>query len=335
MHDERPPKGSRGKKGRRRPPSDPRHPACWPTWAGLGLLRLLTLLPVPALGRLGDGLGLLLWALAPGRRHIVRTNLQLAFADRTRAERRRLERAHFRSAARGVLEGALAWWAPIERLTPHYTVEGLEHLEAAREAGRGVILLLPHHTTIEMGGRIISHHVPDFHPSYKPTKDAAFNAAMVRARSDSVAGLLRSDDMRAILRALRSGGVISYSPDQDFGRQGTVFAPFMGVPTSTLTMTARLARTSGAPIVPLHCRRLPGNRWHVRLEPALRDFPSGDDAADAARINRVIEEQVAQAPEQYLWLHRRFKTRPEPGAPSPYRKAGRAASGREAPGSGG
>ncbi len=322
MRDDHPAKSSPGKKGKRSPPADIRHPAYWPTWAGLGLLRLLALLPAPVLGRVGDGLGMLLWALVPDRRHIVRTNLRLAFADHTAAERRRLERAHFRSAARGVLEGALAWWAPLERLAPYYTIEGLEHLEAAREHGRGVILLMPHYTTMEMCGRIISDHVPDFHPIYKPTKDAAFNTAMIRVRSSGVAGLLRNDDMRGILRTLRAGNVVWYAPDQDFGREGSVFAPFMGVPASTLTMTARLARTSGAPVVPLHCERLPGNRWHVRLEPALKGFPSGDDAADAARINRVIEEQVVRAPEQYLWLHRRFKTRPGRSEPNPYRKAG-------------
>lgn len=317
-----PPERQRGRKGKRKPPADIRHPRYWPTWSGLAFLRLLALLPVPTLGRLGDALGMLLWIAIPSRRHIVRTNLRLAFADHTPSERRRLERAHFRSAARGMLEGALAWWASIERLAPYYSIEGLEHLEAARAKGNGVILLMPHYTTMEMCGKIIGHHVPDFHPIYKTTHDRAFNTAMERVRSTGVAGLLRNDDMRGILRVLRAGEVVWYAPDQDFGRRGSVFAPFMGIPTSTLTMTARLARASGAPVVPLHCQRLPGNRWQVRLETPLRDFPSGDDQADAAQINRVIEEQVRQAPEQYLWLHRRFKTRPDPSEPNPYRKQG-------------
>nr|WP_207189669.1 lysophospholipid acyltransferase family protein [Halorhodospira halophila] len=312
------------RKGRKKkPPTQIHHPAYWPTWLGLGLLRLLALLPIPLIGRLGDGLGMLLWAIVPSRRHIVRTNLCLAFPEIDTRARRRLERAHFRSAARGMLEGALAWWGSMERLAPYYAIEGLENIEAARQSGRGIILLMPHYTTMEMCGKIIGHHVPDFHPVYKPTKDAAFNAAMVRIRKTGVAGLLTNDDMRGILRVLRNGQTIWYAPDQDFGRRGSVFAPFMGVATSTLTTTARLAARSGAPLVPLHCERLAGNRWHVRIDPALEDFPCGDDVADATRINAVIEAQVRRTPEQYLWLHRRFKTRPDPDAPNPYARAGR------------
>ncbi len=292
-----------------------------PTWIGLGVLRLLALLPVPALGYLGDLLGSLLWLILPGRRHIARTNIRLAFPSYTAKEQRRLVRAHFRSAARGMLEGSLAWWAPTEKISPRYTIEGLPHLEAARAQGRGVILLMPHYTTMEMCCRIIVLHVPDFYPIYKPTKDPVFNAAMQHQRLRAgTAGLLANADMRSILQVLRRGHVVWYAPDQDFGRKGCVFVPFMGVATSTLTMTARLAGTSGAPVVPLHCQRLPGNRWHARLEPALEGFPSGDPETDAARINHVIEAQVQRTPEQYLWLHRRFKTRPDPREPNPYRK---------------
>lgn len=313
------PRQAQQQRNKNKPTPNIYHPYYWPTWLGLGLMRLLTLLPISVIGRLGDGLGTLLWALVPSRRHIVRTNIQLAFADWRADKQRQLERRHFRSASRGMLEGALAWWAPIKRLAPYYTIDGLEHLEAARERGRGVILLMPHYTTMEICGKIIGHHLPDFHPIYKPTKDAAFNAAMVHIRGTGVAGLLTNDNMRGILRVLRQGKVVWYAPDQDFGRHGAVFAPFMGVQTSTLTMTARLALRSGAPLVPLHCQRLPGNQWRVFLEPALEDFPSGDEVADAKRINQVIEAQVQRAPEQYLWLHRRFKTRPDPNEPSPYR----------------
>nr|WP_274522080.1 lysophospholipid acyltransferase family protein [Halorhodospira sp. 9621] len=316
-------KKKRRKGKKKKPPTNIFHPVYWPTWLGLGVLRLLALLPIPLIGRLGDGLGMLLWAVVPSRRHIVRTNLGLAFPELDTRGRRRLERAHFRSAARGMLEGALAWWAPINRLAPYYTIDGLEHLEAAREHGRGVILLGPHYTSVEMCGKIIGAHVADFYPVYKPAKDRAFNAAMVRARRTGVVDVLPNTDMRRILRVLREGNVVFYAPDQDFGRQGSVFAPFMGVETSTLTMTARLARSTGARVVPLHCRRLAGNRWHVFLEPALEPFPTGDDVADATRINSVIEAQVRDAPEQYLWLHRRFKTRPDPDAPNPYARAGR------------
>ncbi|MCG5531531.1 lipid A biosynthesis acyltransferase [Halorhodospira halochloris] len=311
-------KPMRPKKKKKKPPHNIYHPYYWPTWLGLGAMRLLTLLPVAALGRLGDGLGMLLWALVSKRRHIVRTNIELGFADWPTNKQRELERRHFRSASRGMLEGALAWWTPGDKLSPYYTIEGLENLEKARRYGRGVILLMPHYTSMEMCGKIIGLHVADFYPTYKPAKDAAFNAAMLKARSTGVAKPIASENMRAVLKVLKDNHVVSYSPDQDFGRESSVFAPFMGVQTSTLTVTARIARASAAPVVPLHCQRLAGNRWHVRLDPPLADFPSGDDHKDAASINAIIEEQVRRAPEQYLWLHRRFKTRPDPTEPSPY-----------------
>lgn len=289
-------------------------------------MRLIALFPVPVIGRLGDGLGTLLWVSVASRRHIVRTNIRLAFANYAKQQQRQLERAHFRSAARGMLEGALAWWASIERLSPYCSIEGLENLEESRKYGHGVILLMPHYTTMEMCGKIINAHLPDFCPVYKPTKDLAFNHAMVKVRKTKLAGLITNDNMREILRTLKQQQVVWYAPDQDFGRNGSVFAPFMGVQTSTLTMTMRLARISGAPVLPIHCVRTHNSHWHVRIEPALEDFPSGDDSADAARINQAIEIQVKITPEQYLWLHRRFKTRPDPNEPSPYKRASKQVS---------
>lgn len=309
------------KGNKRKPPKNIHHPYYWPTWLGLGAMRLASLLPIPVLNRLGDYLGTLLWAAIPSRRHVVRTNIRLAFPHLNREQQRNLERAHFRSAARGMLEGSLAWWASDERLRPRTSIEGLEHLQQARQYGRGVILLMPHYTTMEICGKIINYHIPDFHPVYKPTKDRAFNHAMVKVRQANLAGLIPNDNMRDILRTLKRRNVVWYAPDQDFGRSGSVFAPFMGVQTSTLTMTSRLARISRAPVLPIHCVRTHDNRWHVRIEPALEDFPSEDEVADATRINQAIERQVRHTPEQYLWLHRRFKTRPDPREPSPYRRS--------------
>ena len=303
-----------GRKGRKRRPPLPAnlgHPRYWGTWFGLGLLRLLNHLPIPLLNRLADGLGILVRGLLPERRHIARVNLELAFPDYSEHERRRLERNTFKAAGRGLMEGGLAWWAAEARLAPRYTIEGLNHLEEARAQGRGVILLGGHYSTLEISGRLLARHVEELYPIYKPAKNPAFNATMLKSRRRTFADVLRNDDMRAIVRVLRRGGVVWYAPDQDFGRKGSVFAPFMGVETATLTMTARLARVSGAPMVPFYSERRPGHCWHLELAPVLEDFPSGDDVADAARINKTIEHQVRRTPEQYLWIHRRFKTRPE------------------------
>jgi KDO2-lipid IV(A) lauroyltransferase len=189
--------------------------------------------------------------------------------------------------------------------------EGSENLARAREHGRGVFLLGGHYTTLELSGRLMCLFTNDINPIYKPASNAVFNLLMTRYRSRIYDNLLSNTDMRAMLRALKQGKIIWYAPDQDFGRRRSVFAPFMGVSAATLTMTSRLAQRAGAPVLPFYSERLPGTRgYEIRVGPPLENFPSGDDVADATAINQAIEVQVRRTPEQYLWGHRRFKTRP-------------------------
>ncbi|MGM0476205.1 MAG: lipid A biosynthesis acyltransferase [Pseudomonadota bacterium] len=315
------PRKKKKKKKKSSWPENPGHPVYWPTRMGLGLLRLFSTLPVPVQGALADGLGTLLWATMPGRRQVARTNLELAFPEYTDRERRRVERGVFRASARALFEGGISWHAPDSKIADRYTISGLENLEQARAAGKGVILLGGHYTTLEISGRLLARHVPDLYPIYKEARNPVFNAAMVAGRRGNFPDVLINDDMRAILRVLRKGGVVWYAPDQDFGRRGSVFASFMGVQASTLTMTARLAKVSGAPMVPLYSERRPGNRWHLELGKPLDGFPSGDDEADARRVNAAIEHQVRRTPDQYLWLHHRYRTRPNKSDPSLYKDA--------------
>ncbi len=300
------------------PQSDPPLPAhflsprYWPTWLGLGLLRLSLLLPYPAMLGLGRLLGNTLYFLVTSRRHVTLTNLCLCFPEMSEKERRHLARECFISAATSLFEGALSWWGSDTRLRKLYRIEGLEHLESARQKGKGVILLGGHYTTLEISGRFLAFHVEGLQPIYKPAKNALFEAVMAGSRKRLFDDLLPSTDMRNIVRNLKKGKVVWYAPDQDFGRERSVFAPFFGFPTATLTSTARLARLSGAPVVPYYSERLPGTGgFLVRLLPELDGFPSGDDMTDATRTNRILEEQIARVPEQYLWLHKRFKTRPK------------------------
>ncbi|MBW6475453.1 MAG: LpxL/LpxP family Kdo(2)-lipid IV(A) lauroyl/palmitoleoyl acyltransferase [Chromatiales bacterium] len=287
-------------------------PRYWPTWLGLGMLRLGLLLPYPALMRLGSGLGRLLYYLLPERRHIAATNLRLCFPELSPAECRQLLKRNFAATSTAVFEGALSWWGSDTRLRRHYRIEGLEHLETARAQGKGVILLGGHYTTLEISGRFLAFHVAGLQPIYKPAKNPLFEAVMAASRKRLFDDLLPSSEMRRIVRQLKHGKVVWYAPDQDFGRKQAVFAPFFGVATATLISTARLARLSGAPVVPYYSERLPGSQGFViRLLPALEAFPSGDDVQDASRVNAIIEEQVRRVPEQYLWTHKRFKTRPE------------------------
>lgn len=292
-----------------------RHPRYWATWIGLGALRAVVQLPLSMQLRLGGALGALMYRLLPSRRRIVETNIRLSFPEASATEQRRLARETFRNTGIGTLEGGLAWWGRDAVLRPRVDIEGLEHLSEARRAGKGVILLGGHYTTLELSGRLLSYFISDVCPVYKPARNPAFQAVMAKARGRTFDQILLSKDFRSVIRALRNGKVVWYAPDQDFGRRNTVFAPFMGVQTASLTMTARLARTAGAPVLPFYSERQPDGRYLLRFGRPLDGFPSGDDIADAARVNAAIEEQVRRTPAQYLWVHRRYKTRPPGEAP--------------------
>lgn len=292
-------------------------PRYWPTWIALGLLRLGTLLPFRAQLRLGRWLGRRLHRLAHRRRHIAETNLRLCFPDRDDAERRALLLAHFESLGMGFMETALSWWGSERRLKRMMRVEGMEHLEAAQARGRGVLIVAAHFTTLEIGARLLALAVP-LHPMYRPHNNPLFEQIQGRARTRQSAGAIRRDDIRATVRALKANRAVWYAPDQDFGPRQSVFVPFMGVNAATLTATGRLAKMSGASVVPMTQERLAdGTGYRVILEPALEDLPSGDDEADARRQNAVFERWIRERPADYLWVHRRFKTRP-PGEASLY-----------------
>jgi KDO2-lipid IV(A) lauroyltransferase len=290
----------------------PRH---WPTWFALGVMRLLTLIPYRAMLRLGDALGGLLYLLLARRRHIVTTNLKLALPELNEPQRLALAKENFRHTAGALLETPYSWWGAREALQRLTRIEGMEHMTRALAQGRGVIMLGGHFTSMLICGRLLAMQLP-FHILVKPAKNPLYEALIRRYRERDYAGVINTDDLRGMVRTLRRGEVVWYSPDQDLGADISVFAPFMGIPTATITATARLAKMSGAPVVPINFERLPDGRgYRLRLLPALENFPSGDDVADATRINRFIEEHVREVPEQYLWAHRRFKTRPDGGRP--------------------
>ena len=267
---------------------------------------------------IGRRLGDLMYLLSPGRRRVVQINLGLCFPEMSTVERKQLARQTFKSTGLSLIESAIAWWGADARLRHLHAIEGIEHLNRALEQGRGALLLGGHYTTLEIGGRLLALHTNVMQPVYKPARNTLFNAVMVHARKRAFDDLLVNRDMRVIIRSLKRNKAIWYAPDQDFGRAQTVFAPFMGINAASLTMTARIAKLSGAPVLPFYSQRLPGQQGYlIRLMPPLENFPSGNDVADCTQVNQAIEQQVRDAPEQYLWVHRRFKTRPC-GEPSPY-----------------
>lgn len=304
-------------------PYSPRNylsPRYWPTWLGLAILRLTILLPYGVLLKLGSALGRLAYYLVPSRRHIGEVNIRLCFPELNREEQNRLVKRSFESAAIALFESSLGWWGSDRRVRPLYRIEGLEIFQEVMEQGKGVLLLGGHYTSLELGGRFFNYHSDDFQLIYKRAHNALFNDVMTAARKRIVDDMLSNTDMRGIVRSIKQGKAVWMAPDQDFGRERSVFAPFMGVQTATLTSTAKLAKLTGAPVMPFYSERLPGTEGYlVKVLPPLENFPSGDDVADATVVNQVIERQVRAAPEQYLWLHRRFKTRPE-GEPDLYKR---------------
>lgn len=295
-----------------------RSPRFWPVHIGIAFGRLAAQLPFRLQMLLGRVLGSLAFYLMPRRRRIARTNLGLCFPELNKAERRKLLRDHFRSLGIGVIETAMCWWSPSARLQGLAQIEGLEHLRAALAAGRGVILLSAHFTTLEIGGRLLSLQTP-FHVLYRPHKNAAFERVMQDARARHFEKAISRDDMRGMLKSLKANMPVWYAPDQNYGAEHSIFVSFFGIPASTITATARLARISGAQVVPFFQERLPGDSgYRLMLYPALDNFPTENETADTQRVNDLIETQVRRMPAQYLWAHRRFKTRP-PGATPLYK----------------
>jgi KDO2-lipid IV(A) lauroyltransferase len=286
-------------------------PRYWLFWSGLNLLRLLVVLPFAWQIRLGRAIGWLLSKPASRRRHIATVNLQLCFPELSAEQRDALLTAHFESLGIGLFETALAAWASDRQIQQLGRVEGLEHLEQALARGKGVILLTAHFIQLELGGRFVAAHYP-LHVLYRPFKNPLYEA-WIRRQRERHARLpaLNRKDTRSLLRGLKQGHAVWYAPDQNYGPRHSIIVPFFGVPTLTITATSRLARLSGAAVVPYFPERLPGTAgYRVTILPALENFPSADDAADALRINQLIEGWIRRVPEQYLWVHRRFKNRP-------------------------
>ena len=292
-------------------------PRYWPLWFGLALLRLSAFLPYAAMRFLSRGVAYLMYMLLPDRKRVAEINIRLCFPELSESEVEAMVRETINSTAMTFFEISLAWWASNKRLKSMVSFEGVENIEAARKNNRGIILLGGHYTTLEISGRLLTYYMPDFHPVYKAARNKLFNTVMVNSREKAINPLLENRNMRKIISVLKKGRSVWYAPDQDFGPENSVFAPFMGIQTSTLLATSRLAKLSGAAVVPFYSARLNNGKYIIRFGKSFEDFPSGDDIKDASKINSAIEEHVRQYPEQYLWLHKRFKTRPQ-GEPNIY-----------------
>lgn len=283
------------------------HPRYWPTWIALGVLRVLEPLPFVVLMWLGRRIGDVLVRLPLPFVDIARRNLGLCLPERSSEERERLLREHFRSVGIGIFETAISWWSSNERLTRLIRLEGEGHLQAALARGRGAILLSAHFTTLEIGARALCDRMPT-NIMYRPTKNAVLERFLMRNRGRKARRAIPRDDIRTLITALKNNEPVWYAPDQSYRKKGAEMVPFFGIPAATNTATSRLARMTGAAVLPYFPERLPGGQgYRMVIHPLLENFPGDSPAADAQRFNELIEAQVRRVPAQYLWIHRRFK----------------------------
>lgn len=271
---------------------------------------ILHFLPLRLLAPIGKGMGMLLYALGRERRRVARTNLRLCFPEMAEPERTRMVRAHFRAFGQSLLDRGILWWSSEARLRRLVRIEGLEHYAALK--GRPCVWLAPHFVGLDMGGvRLTADHA--LVSMYSRQKSQEIDKLLLHARTRFNPSIMvsRQEGLKPVIKALKQGMPFYYLPDMDFGARDAAFVPFFGVAAATVTALPRLARITGAAVMPAVTRQLPGGKGYViRLYPAWENFPGDDDQADTARMNQFIEARVREIPEQYFWLHKRFKTRP-------------------------
>ncbi|MCB1671429.1 MAG: LpxL/LpxP family Kdo(2)-lipid IV(A) lauroyl/palmitoleoyl acyltransferase [Gammaproteobacteria bacterium] len=293
-------------------------PRYWPTWLGLWTLWLLAHLPFPLQIQLGKAIGYLSYLFARERREICRINLQLCFPELSESERHGLLRRTFLSNGIGVMEAAMSWCRNPGDFRDRVTLSGLENLRQARAEGRGVLLVCAHFTTLEFAGALLSLF-EKMDVTYRKHNNPLFEAVMSNSRKRFYPAVIERENVRDAYRSLQQGHILWYAPDQDYGLRHSVFVPFFGVQAATITATARFARINDSAVVFFSHYRLADNSgYHLEFSQPLEDYPSGDEEADAARINQIIEQAIRRHPEQYLWLHKRFKTQAAGKFASPY-----------------
>lgn len=287
-------------------------PQYWGIWIAIVFLMLLAILPWAIQHRLAQWLGKLAFKYLKSRRKTTIRNLDVCFPEWSAAEVEQQARQVFVDMMLGIFETLNAWYCP-KWFKGRVTIEGLEHISNAQAQGKGVLLLGTHSTLLDAGGYICSQY---FDPDvvYRPQNNPLLDMLIYRCRATIYGHQIDHDDMRGLIRQLKNGHAIWYSPDQDFGLKQGVMAPFFGVPAATVTAHRRLLKISKAVAVPLYFYRhgdVRDPRYHILIEPAVENMPSEDELDDATRVNQIIEQQLRIAPTQYMWFHRRFKTRPE------------------------
>lgn len=292
------------------------HPRYWKTWASLALLWSIAQLPVRANQALGRGLGHLLYRVAKSRRRVAERNIELCFPEYSPQKRAETVKGVVLGCGMSITESAMALWGSDKKLRDRYTLEGLEHIEKAQAQGKGVLLAGCHFTTIDISGRIMSFHI-SADVVYREDNNPVMSWAIARARARVNNDAIHRHDMRKLIRNLRKGHIVWYAPDQDYGKHRSIFAPFFGIEAATVPGTSKLARLTDCAVIPFAHYREEGGRYRLVVHPPLENFPTDDERADATQVNAKIEEMIRVEPAEYMWVHRRFKSRPD-GEPSLY-----------------
>ncbi len=288
------------------------HPRHWVTWAGLGLLWLLVQLPYPVLSRLGETIGKLSRRFLKRRECIARRNLELCFPDMTNEIREAMIEKNFMSLGMGLFETGMAWFWSDSRVRRWFDVEGYQNLVQAQANHKGVMVVGVHFMSLELGGRVMGLCQPMM-ATYRPHNNELMEWVQTRGRMRSNKSMIDRRNLKGLVSELKKGEAVWFAPDQDYGRKGSTFAPFFSVPNAATTNgTYVLSRLSGASMLTVTMvRKADRSGYQLHIGRALTDYPAKDEHEAASYINKVIEREILRAPEQYLWIHRRFKTRPQ------------------------
>ncbi len=282
-----------------------------PMWLSFSVLRLIAFFPYRLQLKCGSGIGLFLKTFLPKREHIIRTNLNLCFPDKPLAEREQLLKQSYRNLGISLIEMGMCWWWPDDKLRSMVEIKGYEHIERCINNKQGVILLTGHFTSLEIGARLLTLFMP-IQVMYRTQRNQLFDSYLYTKRSGYFVHTISRKNTRKMLKGIKDLIPTWYAPDQDFGAERNVFAPFFGIKTATITASSRLAKSSGAAMLPYFPeRKKDGSGYILHIGKPLEHFPGNDDLADATTINQSIEHFARQFPEQYMWIHKRFKTRPK------------------------
>jgi Kdo2-lipid IVA lauroyltransferase/acyltransferase len=295
------------------------HPKYWLLWFGVALMRTTQVLPLPWQMKLGAGLGRFVMRVAGSRTRTAKRNISLCFPDMSEQDKHTLLVHNFEETGKALFDTINAWWWSDSKVQRHMAMSGIEHLSDTLAQGQGVILFAVHCLPLEMGARVLGQ----FNSSvgvYRPHNNPLMEYLQVKGRLRSNKGLVSKRDIRQMVRSLRSPNAVWYTADQDFGRSSAVFIPFYAVPdAATITGATTLAKLGKAKVLPFFVERNQDDTgYSIEVMPALENFPGVDEVSDALRGNKIIEQLIDKNRSQYMWLHRRFKTRPDENDPSLY-----------------